>query len=81
MSEKVQQRGKDYGTGMFRFTIVNPTYFKQYQLCIHTEVGILKTNPIFGIEETKSTDKCNELRDLLSISHSVEQNFILLNKV
>lgn len=36
MTEKVEHKGKDYGTGNFRFKIVNPSYFKQYQLCIYT---------------------------------------------
>lgn len=55
MTEKVEHKGKDYGTGNFRFKIVNPSYFKQYQLCIYTEVGILKTNPIFGVSEVANS--------------------------
>jgi len=40
----------------------------------------MKTNPIFGIEGTTSTDKCAELHDLISLSNTVEQNVISLNK-
>ena len=48
---------------------------------MHTENGILKANPIFGIEGTTATDKCPELQDLLVLSHSVEHNVIALNKL
>ena len=69
MTQKIEHCGKNYGTGNFQFTIANQTYFKQFLLCVHTEEGILKTNPIFGIEGTKSTDKCQELQDLLALSN------------
>lgn len=81
MTEKIENCGKNVGTGNFRFTIVNQTYFKQYLLCVHTEDGILKTNPIFGMEGTTSNDKCPELQDILSFSEDVEQNVITLNKL
>lgn len=71
MNEKIEHLGKVYGSGSFQFTITNEVYFKQYQLCCHTEVGILKTTPIFGIQETKTTDKSPELHDLLAINHLV----------
>lgn len=81
MTEKVEHKGKDYGTGNFRFKIVNPSYFKQYQLCIYTQVGILKTNPIFGVSEVANSGQCPELKSILEISSSLEHNFITLNKL
>lgn len=55
MTEKIQRYGKDYGKGSFSFKIINQPYFRQYQTCVHTEVGILKAAPIFDVEETKTS--------------------------
>jgi hypothetical protein len=52
ITEKIQHYGKDYGKGLFSFRIDNEPYFKQYQICVHTELGILKTAPIFAEEST-----------------------------
>lgn len=49
MVEKIEHYGKDFGKGKFTFKITNEPYFKQHQICVLTEVGILKSNPIFGI--------------------------------
>jgi hypothetical protein len=81
MSQKIEHCGKNYGTGHFRFSIVNQTYFKQHLLCVHTEDGILKTKLLFGAKDTTSTDKCPELHSLLTLSNSVEQNVIALNNL
>jgi len=55
MTEKLEHLGKQFGSCNFQFTIINEPYFKQYQLGVHTEVGILKNTPIFGIKETKTS--------------------------
>jgi hypothetical protein len=47
---------------------------------VHTEVGILKTQPLFGVEQT-SSQHCPELQQILSISADVELNIIELNKL
>ena len=57
MTEKLEHLGKLFGSCNFQFTIINEPYFKQYQLGVHTEIGILKNTPIFGIKETKTNDK------------------------
>ncbi len=49
MTEKIEHYGKDYGKGSFSFQIINEPYFRQYHTCVHTELGILKTAPIFVI--------------------------------
>lgn len=81
MTEKIEHYGKDYGKGSFSFNIINQPYFRQYQICVHTELGVLKAAPIFVIEETNAEQKCPELQELLTISQTVEQNVFLLNKL
>jgi hypothetical protein len=79
MTEKIERYGKDSGRGTFSFNIINQSYFRQYQTCVHTEAGILRTAPIFAEED--AAQKCEELQELVAIGEAVEQNVFLLNKL
>ena len=57
MTEKLEHFGREYGKGTFKFWITNDVYLRQYQICVRTEMGILKSYPIYPILGGEDKDK------------------------